>query len=169
MTIDFATISCRNNTLIFVPTGINVAISSQLVKATGTDNCVFVIADGGKLSILDNETQQFEKDNSPSTEKDVDIDIFQASIIAEGTFETVKGNKGADEKFDQLQIHGFVFSRKTTPKLGRDLVFSENTKYPSEWLFYDSTVLHNLRDILGTTKYIELKCGTSAHPVCSDK
>jgi hypothetical protein len=167
--INQSTVSCRNNSLIFVPSGINIEISSQLIKATGIDNCIFIVADGGKLAILDNETQEFEKDNTPSTEKDVDIDLFQASIIAEGTFETVKGTKGADNKFDQLQIHGFVFSRRNTPKLGRDLVFSENTKYPSEWLFYDSSVLENLRGIVGATKFMELKCGTSAHPVCSDK
>jgi hypothetical protein len=48
------------------------------------------------------------------------------------------------------------------------LVFSENRQLPSEWIIYDAQVNEGLRKLLGVSRYSELKCGASSHPVCEE-
>lgn len=151
---------CKNNNMIFIASGI-LSINAQLTKSgTGLqpDNCTFVVASGATLQIGDIMDNQFS----------ADVDRFEGSVIADGDFITPTGVRNTNLKYNQLQIHGLVYMSKNAPQFKRDLVFSENRNFPSEWLIYDAQSNDSLRDILGVYKYSEIKCGASSHPVCGD-
>jgi hypothetical protein len=152
--------NCSNNNLIFIASG-HLEWVRQLRKNTANvtpDACVFVIAAGATLTIGDEPDNQYAPD----------VDRFHAGVIADGSFVTELGARGSNGKFDQLQIHGFVFSARTAPRFERDLIFSVNKQLPSELLVYDPVIIDSMRPLLGTSQYSEFRCGTSSHPVCTD-
>jgi hypothetical protein len=154
---------CKNTNIVFIASG-TLAINSQLRKSrTGLspDVCLFVVNDGATLQIGDQADNQ-------SLSGTTEIDRFEGSVVADGNFITPLGSRGSNGKFDQLQIHGFVYASKVTPLFQRDLVFSENRQLPSEWIIYDAQVNEGLRKLLGVSRYSELKCGASSHPVCEE-
>lgn len=151
--------TCANTSLIFIQTG-HLRFPRQLRNNTDNqaDACVFIIASGAALTIAD----------TPDNESSTDVDRFDASIVADGNFTTEFGAKSANQKYAQLQLFGLVFSSRNAPLFKRDLVFSENKRFPSEWLIYNADVVESLRPILGLRQSSEIKCGTSSHPVCGD-
>lgn len=154
-------LTCRNTNIIFIASG-TLAINGQLRKSRAglaSDACVFVVNEGATLQIGDLPESQ-------SLAGTTEIDRFEAGVIADGNFITELGTRGSNGKFDQLQIHGFVYAAKTTPLFLRDLVFSENRQLPSEWIIYDAQMNDALRSLLGVSRYSDLRCGASSHPVC---
>ena len=182
------TLKCKNANLIFVENS-TVKIRGEVVKskvvnntnlspfADYTEGCLFVLADGADNKIiLDDDPKQsatiigevWNKTGKDST----DTDFMQLAVIAFGSNEgqvTIKQTPRKNYKYngvyDALIIHGFIYARGV-PIFERDLVFADNTRFPSEWIIFDPSLLELYEPLLGKYKIQTFKCGVNNHPWC---
>ncbi len=184
-------LKCKNANLIFVENS-NITIKGQVVKsrvannntlspfADYTEGCLFVLAEGsGNTIVLDDDPKQsatvmgekWQKSSADTT----DTDFMQLGIIAFGSQEgqvrvkqTPREQYKYNGTYDALIVHGFIYS-KGTPVFERDLVFADNTRFPSEWIIFDPSLMQLYEPLLGKYKVQTIKCGVNNHPWCNKR
>ncbi len=189
---------CKNANLIFVESGTinlkNMVIKSKFNPNSSSSNpfyindegCLFVLApsSSAKMIIDDDPTVQGKIKNvrlqhDPSTGYGVDADFAQFGVISldsnanwDNPQVWIKQTprdayRHADGYYDAFILQGFIYSLGL-PRFDRDLVYSANAKFPSEWIIYDPSLLNVFEPLLGKYKVQTFKCGVNQHPWCKE-
>ena len=158
----------KNENIIVLLNGAKLTLYNVYKQGGLNDisNSLLIIATQGSSVIID---------DNPNNGYDNKTDVVQAGFLILGNshFKVLQGlstgnrdaYKDSNGNFDRLIVHGLLYSQ-TVPILERDLVFSDNDKYPSEWFIYDTNLLNNLLPVLGRHKIQTFKCGVIDHPLC---
>ncbi len=183
-------LTCKNKNLIFIEEG-TFRVSNQIIKNSFNPNssssnpfdiydegCLFVVSpDDTSRFIIDDDPKKVSKIYGKNLKGNgidsVDADFSQFAVIGFGNKsgqitvkQTPRDNYRTDGMYDALILHGFIYS-KALPIFERDLVFSANEIFPSEWIIYDASLIRAFNPLLGKYKIQTFKCGVNNHPWCN--
>lgn len=171
LTVNSASISsdlvCKKVNVIFI-TG-DVRITGNLTKENEQSGCLFVVGNGGSLSVQDRPSGQ-RTEVSGGKGAPI-VDQFHAGIVGTNgsTVSFKKPETPARTGNDRLEIHGWVYTVGKPANFLRDLAAVDNRRFPAEWIIYDATLLDVLRPLVGFEKTADLLCGTSGHVLCQSQ
>jgi hypothetical protein len=149
-------LNCQKVNAIFVASG-TLKVGTATSSSGGA--CLFVVNSGASMEIYDTSPQGRAAGN-------LQADLFTGGIVSDGGVVKIIKSTYAGTDVDYLKLTGFVYSTSNSPQFLRSLATADISKYPSEWLLYDATLLDSLRPLLGLEKTADLTCGTTGHILC---